>query len=89
LGDEQMKDIIIKYRGGQSVSLEEARSCIDEYMEQIQSSNPYLLNELFNGMNPFYHELIMVALDKSIIYFEKKLEIHKLMDEKGKLIKVF
>jgi hypothetical protein len=57
-------------------------------MEDIGKPNPNLLNELFIGFYPFYPELIKQALNVSIIYFEKKEEINKLLDKNGKLIMI-
>ena len=82
------KQIIIKYYKGEPISGDEAYNTIKDYMEDIGKPNPNLLNELFIGFNPFYPELIKQALNVSIIYFEKKEEINKLLDKNGKLIMI-
>jgi hypothetical protein len=87
-----MKQTIIKYYTGQPISLGEAIEIMEEYTKLIGkegSLTKNLIDEMINPMNPFGQGMIQQAIKVSVEAVEHTLDITKLFNKEGVLIKIF
>jgi hypothetical protein len=87
-----MKQTIIKYYTGQPISLGEAIEIMEEYTKLIGkegSLTKNLIDEMINPMNPFSQGMLQQAIKVSVEAVEHTLDITKLFNKEGVLIKIF
>jgi hypothetical protein len=87
-----MKQTIIKYYTGQPISLGEAIEIMEEYtkligMEGALTKN--MIDALTNPHNPFGQGMIQQAIKVSVEAVEHTLDITKVFNKEGVLIKIF
>ena len=86
-----MKQTVIKYYTGQPISLGEAIEIMEEYtkligMEGALTKN--MIDTLTNPHNPFGQGMIQQAIKASVEAVEHTLDITKVFNKEGALIKI-
>lgn len=84
-----MREIIIKYLKGEQITINEAISLIEEYMNEIGKYNNELIQQIINPMNPFGRGMLEQAITASIKHLSAKYEICKLYNKDNQLLMVF
>jgi hypothetical protein len=86
-----MKQTIIKYYTGQPISLGEAIEIMEEYTKLIGkegSLTKNIIDEMINPMNPFSQGMLQQAIKVSVEAVEHTLDITKVFNKEGVLIKI-
>ena len=86
-----MKQTVIKYYTGQPISLGEAIEIMEEYTKLIGKEGALtknMINVLTNPNNPFGQGMIQQAIKVSVEAVEHTLDITKLFNKEGVLIKI-
>ena len=87
-----MKQTIIKYYTGQQITLGEAIELMEEYAKLIGkegSLTKSMIDQMTSNTNPFGHGMMQQAIKASVEAVEHTLDITKVFNKDGILIKIF
>ena len=87
-----MKQTVIKYYTGQQITLGEAIELMEEYTKLIGKEGSLtkgMIDQLTNNLNPFGNGMIQQAIKASVEAVEHTLDITKVFNKEGILIKIF
>jgi hypothetical protein len=87
-----MKQTVIKYYTGQPINLGEAIEIIEEYAKLMGKEGKItkgMIDQMVNNTNPFGGGMMQQAIKASVEAVEHTLDITKLFDKDGVLIKIF
>jgi hypothetical protein len=87
-----MKQTVIKYYTGQQITLGEAIEIMEEYTKLIGKEGALtkgMIDQLTNNLNPFGQGMMQQAIKASVEAVEHTLDITKLFNKEGVLIKIF
>jgi hypothetical protein len=87
-----MKQTVIKYYTGQPINLGEAIEIIEEYTKLIGKEGIItkgMIDQMVNNTNPFGQGMMQQAIKASVEAVEHTLDITKLFDKDGVLMKIF
>ncbi len=87
-----MKQTVIKYYTGQPITLGEAIEIMEEYTKLIGKEGSLtkgMIDQMTNNLNPFGGGMMQQAIKASVESVEHTLDITKLLNKDGVLIKIF
>jgi hypothetical protein len=87
-----MKQTVIKYYTGQPITLGEAIEIMEEYTKLIGKEGSLtkgMIDQMTNNLNPFGGGMMQQAIKASVEAVEHTLDITKLLNKDGVLIKIF
>ena len=87
-----MKQTVIKYYTGQQITLGEAIELMEEYTKLIDKEGSLtkgMIDQLTNNLNPFGGGMMQQAIKASVEAVEHTLDITKVFNKEGILIKIF
>jgi hypothetical protein len=87
-----MKQTVIKYYTGQPINLGEAIEIIEEYTKLIGKEGIItkgMIDQMVNNTNPFGQGMMQQAIKASVEAVEHTLDITKLFNKDGVLMKIF
>jgi hypothetical protein len=87
-----MKQTVIKYYTNQQITLGEAIEIMEEYTKLIDKEGALtkaMIDQIINPMNPFGPGMLQQAVKISVETVEHTLDITKVHNKEGKLIKIF
>jgi hypothetical protein len=87
-----MKQIIIKYYTNQPMTLGEAVNVMEEYTKLIGKEGSLtkgMIDQMTNNINPFGQSMMQQAIKTSVEAVEHTLDITKVFNKDGILIKIF
>jgi len=87
-----MKQIVIKYYTGQPVTLGEAIEVMEAYTKLIGKEGSLtkgMIDQMNNNINPFGQNMMQQAIKASVEAVEHTLDITKVFNKDGILIKIF
>ena len=87
-----MKQTVIKYYTGQPINLGEAIEIIEEYTKLIGKEGIItkgMIDQMVNNTNPFGQGMMQQAIKVSVEAVEHTLDITKVFNKEGALIKIF
>jgi len=87
-----MKQTVIKYYTGQPISLGEAIEIMEEYTKLIGKEGSLtkgMIDQMTSNTNPFGQGMMQQAIKASVEAVEHTLDITKIFNKDGVLIKIF
>jgi hypothetical protein len=87
-----MKQTVIKYYTGQPITLGEAIEVMEEYAKLMGKEGKItkgMIDQMVNNTNPFGGGMMQQAIKASVEAVEHTLDITKLFNKDGVLIKIF
>ena len=87
-----MKQTVIKYYTGQQISLGEAIEIMEEYTKLIGKEGALtksVIDQMTSNINPFGGGMMQQAIKASVEAVEHTLDITKVFNKEGVLIKIY
>ena len=87
-----MKQTVIKYYTNQQITLGEAIEIMEEYTKLIGKEGALtksMIDQIISNTNPFGQGMLQQALKVSVEAVEHTLDITKIFNKEGQLIKIF
>jgi hypothetical protein len=87
-----MKQTVIKYYTGQQINLGEAIEIMEEYTKLIGKEGVLtkgMIDQMISNTNPFGQGMMQQAIKASVEAVEHTLDITKVFNKEGILIKIF
>lgn len=87
-----MKQTVIKYYTAQPISLGEAIEIMEEYTKLIGKEGTLtksMIDQMTSNVNPFGQGMMQQAIKASVEAVEHTLDITKIFNKEGILIKIF